>query len=100
MARALERVTGVAALVGACALAAAGCGGGSDSATVHESSSPLGGPESPASSQPLSPDQQQGRDAFVQHCGTCHTLAAAGTVGAIGPNLGNIPLTEADVLRA
>ena len=41
-----------------------------------------------------------GRDEFVQHCGSCHTLDAAGTIGQIGPNLGDIPLTEADVLRA
>lgn len=100
MAGLVKRMTGGGALIAACVLAAAGCGGGSDAATVHESSSPLGGPEAPASSQPLSPDQQQGRQDFVQDCGTCHTFAAAGTVGQIGPNLGDIPLTEADVIRA
>ncbi|MDX6607264.1 MAG: cytochrome [Solirubrobacterales bacterium] len=36
----------------------------------------------------------------MQHCGSCHTLDAAGTIGQIGPNLGDIPLTAADVLRA
>ena len=82
-----------------CALAG-GCGGGSDSATVHESSSPLGSPEAPANQQPLSPAEQHGQNLFVQHCGSCHTLAAAGTVGQIGPNLENIAVNEADVLRA
>jgi cbb3-type cytochrome c oxidase subunit III len=28
-----------------------------------------------------------GKPLFVQHCGTCHTLADAGTRGVIGPNL-------------
>lgn len=28
-----------------------------------------------------------GRRLFVQHCGSCHTLADAGTAGAVGPNL-------------
>ncbi len=28
-----------------------------------------------------------GRQLFVQRCGSCHTLADAGTTGAVGPNL-------------
>jgi mono/diheme cytochrome c family protein len=32
-------------------------------------------------------DRQQGRELFIAHCGQCHTLAAAGTQGQIGPNL-------------
>jgi mono/diheme cytochrome c family protein len=30
---------------------------------------------------------QGGKDLFVTNCGACHTLAAAGTDGVIGPNL-------------
>lgn len=30
---------------------------------------------------------ENGRELFVQKCGSCHTLADAGTEGAIGPNL-------------
>jgi mono/diheme cytochrome c family protein len=30
---------------------------------------------------------QQGKDLFVTNCGACHTLAAAGTDGVVGPNL-------------
>jgi mono/diheme cytochrome c family protein len=30
---------------------------------------------------------QNGKDLFVTNCGACHTLAAAGTDGVIGPNL-------------
>jgi cbb3-type cytochrome c oxidase subunit III len=32
-------------------------------------------------------DQQAGRTLFVSKCGGCHTLAAAGTSGTVGPNL-------------
>jgi plastocyanin len=32
-------------------------------------------------------DQVAGKTLFVQHCGSCHTLARAGTTGTVGPNL-------------
>ena len=32
-------------------------------------------------------DQSNGRKLFIQQCGGCHTLAAAGTQGNVGPNL-------------
>jgi mono/diheme cytochrome c family protein len=32
-------------------------------------------------------DPQRGRTLFVQKCGECHTLAQAGSTGAVGPNL-------------
>ena len=35
----------------------------------------------------LSADQKRGRELFGQHCGVCHTLAAANAVGKVGPNL-------------
>ncbi len=84
--------------VAALCIAAAGCGGGSDSATVNERSG--GAPEAPESEQPLSQAQIHGRELFVQHCGACHTLDAAGTVGQVGPNLDEIAITEADVIEA
>jgi mono/diheme cytochrome c family protein len=28
-----------------------------------------------------------GKSIFVTNCGSCHTLAAAGTTGTVGPNL-------------
>jgi cbb3-type cytochrome c oxidase subunit III len=52
--------------IGAAALLAAGCGS-------------VGRVESG--------DPGQGQQLFVQHCGSCHTLAAAGTKGTVGPNL-------------
>ncbi len=99
MAGPLHRVAGCLAVAAACALAG-GCAGGSDSATVHQTSSPLGSPEPPASGQPLSPAEQHGRELFVEHCGSCHAFAAAGTIGQIGPNLEDIAVNAADVRRA
>jgi cbb3-type cytochrome c oxidase subunit III len=32
-------------------------------------------------------DKQNGKALFVQQCGGCHTLSAAGTTGKVGPNL-------------
>jgi mono/diheme cytochrome c family protein len=79
---------------------AAGCGGGDGSDTVQQSSSPSGAPEAPETEQPLSQSELHGRDLFVDHCGACHTLDAAGTVGNVGPNLGDIAINEQDVLQA
>jgi cbb3-type cytochrome c oxidase subunit III len=59
-------VTGVP-LVAAAALLAAGCGTGGKAA-AHA-------------------DTQNGQKLFTASCGGCHTLAAAGTSGTIGPNL-------------
>ena len=55
-----------AALLGTLALLAAGCG--------------TGGPVS-------SGDATNGQRLFAANCGSCHTLANAGTKGVIGPNL-------------
>ena len=32
-------------------------------------------------------DRAKGKELFTQKCGSCHTLADAGTQGQIGPNL-------------
>jgi mono/diheme cytochrome c family protein len=40
-----------------------------------------------------------GKSLFASTCGTCHTLKASGSAGAIGPNLNKIPkLTEAEII--
>ena len=59
-------VTGVPVVV-ATALLAAGCGTGGK-AVAHA-------------------DTQNGQKLFTASCGGCHTLAAAGTSGTVGPNL-------------
>ena len=35
-------------------------------------------------------DLTSGKDIFVANCGSCHTLAAAGTSGNVGPNLDDL----------
>jgi cytochrome c6 len=42
-------------------------------------------PEGPA--EPGAPGAADGRSIFTENCGSCHTLADAGTSGTIGPNL-------------
>jgi mono/diheme cytochrome c family protein len=47
----------------------------------------------------LTAAEKQGRELFGQHCGVCHTLAAANAVGKVGPNLDTIKPSESLVLR-
>jgi mono/diheme cytochrome c family protein len=47
----------------------------------------------------LTAAEKQGRDLFGQHCGLCHTLAAANAVGKVGPNLDIVQPTEQLVLH-
>ena len=83
-----------------CILVAASCGGDDGSDTVDQQTRASGTPEAPEAEQPLSQAQIRGRDLFVENCGSCHTLDAAGTVGQIGPDLDDISISEEDVLRA
>jgi mono/diheme cytochrome c family protein len=64
MARASKLIAPLLALVALIALAAVASGCGTTNA-----------------------DPQRGRTLFVQRCGECHTLAQAGSTGAVGPNL-------------
>jgi mono/diheme cytochrome c family protein len=52
-----------------------------------------GADASPEASVP--PADQQGLQLFQINCGACHTLAAAGTDGKIGPNLDQLLATGA-----
>lgn len=47
----------------------------------------------------LTPAEKQGRVLFGEHCGMCHTLAAANQVGKTGPNLDTLMPSEALVLH-
>jgi mono/diheme cytochrome c family protein len=77
--------------------AALGCGGGGSGDTAAEATRPTETTASP--DQPLSAQEQRGRELFVANCGTCHTLEAAGTEGSIGPNLDEAQVDEQDVLE-
>lgn len=67
---------------------------GDDDETVA-STTTLADPE-----QPLSPVEERGRELFVDNCGACHTLDAAGTAGSVGPNLDEAQNNEQEVLAA
>ncbi len=77
-------------------MTAAGCGGGSGD-TVPQSTRPSDTIANPQ--QPLSAEEQRGEALFVQNCGTCHALEAAGTSGSIGPSLDQAQVDEAEVLE-
>jgi mono/diheme cytochrome c family protein len=47
----------------------------------------------------LTQAEKHGRELFGQHCGLCHTLAAANAVGKVGPNLDMLQPTEQLVLH-
>jgi mono/diheme cytochrome c family protein len=47
----------------------------------------------------LSSGEKQGRELFGQHCGVCHTLAAANAIGKVGPNLDTIKPAASLVLH-
>lgn len=63
-------------------------------------------PASPAAAEPAgkpepeTADTGPGKDLFASNCGSCHTLAAAGTSGATGPDLDTLAPDEAQVLAA
>ena len=74
--RRLHRVAWGAGLAAA-ALLVAGCGyGGVANSAQH-------------------PDTGNGQQLFTANCAACHTLAAAGTTGTIGPNLDTAPSSDA-----
>jgi mono/diheme cytochrome c family protein len=47
----------------------------------------------------LTKPEKVGRALFGQHCGVCHTLAAANAVGKVGPNLDQLQPPESLILR-
>jgi mono/diheme cytochrome c family protein len=65
----------------------AACGGSSDKTTAPETvvgTVPQGGGTS------VEGDAAAGKPVFVDNCGSCHTLADAGTTGTTGPNLDDV----------
>ena len=87
-----------AALLSAAALGACGTTDDEGEETVAEETQST--PAEPEPEQPLSPAEEHGRTLFVETCGSCHTLDAAGTQGQVGPDLNELQVDEARVLRA
>jgi mono/diheme cytochrome c family protein len=83
---------GIRGALVACALSAVlatGCGGGDDEG--GGGTEPAGGGGGSAAS---------GEALFKERCGSCHTLAAAGTNGSVGPNLDDLAPDAARVEQA
>lgn len=59
--------------------------------------SACGGSNGGASSAP--PDLARGKTVFVQYCGSCHSLRAAGTKGVVGGPLDGRALSAAAVAK-
>jgi hypothetical protein len=63
----------------------------------------LGGNRDNASAQvggiKLTSGEKAGRELFGEHCGVCHTLAAANAVGKVGPNLDTLRPSSSIVLH-
>lgn len=75
-------------LLGCLAVAAAGCGGGQDSAAEPETVSGTPGSATEEGAPQGGGDAVVGKQVFLDNgCGDCHVLADAGTEGTIGPNL-------------
>ncbi|MGZ6515824.1 MAG: cytochrome c oxidase subunit II [Actinomycetota bacterium] len=76
-----------------------GIPGAGSAPPASSSGSASSGSSSSASSgsASLSPTAQAGKTVFsgASGCGTCHTLAAAGTSGTVGPNLGTAVVPDA-----
>jgi mono/diheme cytochrome c family protein len=47
----------------------------------------------------LTSAEKRGRELFGQHCGFCHTLAAANAIGKVGPNLDTLQAADSLVLH-
>ena len=79
----MRLVVALVALVGALALVGAGCGGDDDGGGSAETS--------PATTQTTgggAGDAANGEEVFASAgCGGCHTFAAAGSSGSVGPDL-------------
>jgi mono/diheme cytochrome c family protein len=86
------------ALVLAVGLAAAGCGGEEEASptpdtvtgtTTEQTTTEETTTETTTDEGPAEGDPAAGKDIFLgtSGCGTCHTLADAGTSGTVGPNL-------------
>jgi mono/diheme cytochrome c family protein len=84
----MGRIRG-ALVAGALAVALAGCGGDDD-----------GGGSAPPSGGGGGTAAASGEELFKQRCSSCHTLAAAGADGQVGPNLDQVAPDAARVQQA
>jgi cytochrome c553 len=77
-----------------------GGGGGTSAATGGSSSTSSGTTSKGAAGGGNAAALATGKQIFTQSCGTCHTLADAGTNGKVGPVLDQVKPDKALVLSA
>ena len=75
-------------------------GGSSASASAGSSTSGSSGGSSSKAAAGAGAAAAAGKQIFTQSCGTCHTLADAGTNGRVGPVLDTVKPSKALVLQA
>jgi mono/diheme cytochrome c family protein len=68
--------------------------------TATQASTTTGTQAAPTETQAAQAPAGPGRDQFASTCGGCHTLAAAGTTGTVGPNLDDLKPDQATVQAA
>jgi len=80
------------------ALAVSACGGGNgdDSSSSSEQTT---AEATTAATTGGSVSAAAGKAVFTSNCGSCHTLADAGTSGSVGPNLDDLEPDEATVQK-
>jgi mono/diheme cytochrome c family protein len=79
----------IAVVLALLVVAAAGCGGDDDDSG--------GAATTAATTAETTEGGADGAAVFASNCGTCHTLAAAGTDGTTGPNLDDLKPDEETV---
>jgi mono/diheme cytochrome c family protein len=84
-----SRVWIIAVVLALLVVAAAGCGGDDDDSD--------GAATTAATTAETTEGGADGAAVFASNCGTCHTLAAAGTDGTTGPNLDDLMPDEETV---
>jgi mono/diheme cytochrome c family protein len=89
----------MAMLAATAAFAAVGCGGDDEEEPSGAADTPAA-TETPTEEAGATADAAHGKELFTQTCGTCHTLADAGTSGAVGPNLDDLAPDKERVLNA
>lgn len=82
-----------------CALLA-GCGGGDDDGGGGAEPTPAGNGGAESTPEGGGGQAADGEEIFATRCGSCHTLAAAGTEGTVGPVLDDLRPDAERVLNA
>ena len=82
----------IAISLAAAALGLAACGSSSSESTSTTTAAPA-----TTSTKTTAVASAEGEKVFASNCAQCHTLAAAGSTGEVGPNLDSIAPDEATV---